>query len=306
MKILITGGTGYFGKSILSYLLKNKLDIEEIFILSRNPKIIANSFDCTDFPFKISYVAHDIQKPLTFDQYVDFVIHAATTVGLEDPVITKRVIIDGTENILNYCINKKIKRLLYISSGAVYGKQPINLKKINENYTGNSTNRTVYGNSKYEAENLCKLYADNYNLDFVIARGFAFVGPYLPINSHFAIGNFINDGLNGRDIIISGDGRTVRSYLFSDDLVNWLFAILHKGKSYEAYNVGSDKYMSLSELAEKVKSCFKNEINIKILGDLIDPVNVYVPDVSKIKNDLGVLESVNIDEAITKTIKFPS
>lgn len=304
MKILITGGTGYFGKSILSYLHKNKFDIEEVFILSRNPKIIVSSFDCNDFPFKISFLSHDIQKSLTFEKYVDFVIHAATTVGPQDPEITKKVIIDGTENVLKYCIHKKIKRLLYISSGAIYGKQPTNLKKINENYIGDFNMRTVYGNSKYEAENLCKFYADHYNLDFVIARGFTFVGPYLPINSHFAIGNFINDGLNGRDIIISGDGRTIRSYLFSDDLVNWLFAILFKGKSYEAYNVGSDQYMSLSELADRVKRCFKNKINIKIQGDLIDPINVYVPDVSKIKNNLGVLESVNIDEAITKTIKF--
>jgi len=304
--VLITGGTGFFGKSILAYIGENNLGIEEVYILSRNPKKLSNDFNLKNFPFKITLIPHDIEKPIVFDKYVDFVIHAATSVGLQDPLETKKIIIDGTENVLKYCVRKNIKRLLYVSSGAVYGSQPIGIKKINENYISDYQSRTVYGNSKYEAEKLCELYYNNYNLDFVIARGFAFVGPYLPIDIHFAIGNFIRDGLNGKDIIIKGDGRTIRSYLFSDDLASWLFSILLKGETGESYNVGSDEAISLSDLAYKVKNCFKKNIDVKILGSLTDPVNIYVPDVSKIKNNLDVVESVSIDEAIIKTIKFHS
>jgi nucleoside-diphosphate-sugar epimerase len=305
MKILITGGTGYFGKSILAYLGDNNLDIEEVYILSRNPKKLANDFNLKNFSFKITLVAHDIERPIVFDKYVDFVIHAATTVGLQDSLETKKVVIDGTENVLKYCVRKNIRRLLYISSGAIYGSQPIGIKKINENYISNNQSRTVYGDSKYEAEKLCKLYYNNYDLDFVIARGFAFVGPYLPIDTHFAIGNFIYNCLRNEDIIIRGDGKTVRSYMFSDDLACWLFKILLNGKSGEAYNIGSDFPITIYDLAKtckeiagsKSKIIFENSANNKI-------IDYYVPDITKAKKMLNLEVNFNLIESINRTILF--
>jgi dTDP-glucose 4,6-dehydratase len=305
MKILITGGTGYFGKSIISFLIKNNFDLEHIYILSRNPISINKYFDLESLPFKVSLIKHDITKPIDFDQSVDFVIHAATTVGLDNPIEIEKVIIDGTKNILEFIKNRNIKRLLYISSGAVYGKQSFGIKKISENYNCKKELRTVYGNAKYEAEKLCELYKKKFELDFVIGRGFAFVGPYLPLNQHFAIGNFIGNCLRNEDIIIRGNGETVRSYMFSDDLVLWLFKILFNGKSGEAYNIGSDIPITIYDLAKtckevagsKSKIIFENSANNKT-------INYYLPDVSKAKKMLNLEVSFDLLESINKTISF--
>lgn len=305
MKILITGGTGYFGKSIISFLIKNNFDLKHLYILSRNPIILKKYFDLESLPFKVSLVNHDITKPIDFNLKVDFVIHAATTVGLDNPIEIEKVIIDGTKNILKYIKNRNIKRLLYISSGAVYGKQSSGIKKISEDYSCEKDLRTVYGNAKYEAEKLCELYKKKFELDYVIGRGFAFVGPYLPLNQHFAIGNFINNCLRNEDIIIKGDGRTVRSYMFSDDLVFWLFKILLNGKSGEAYNIGSDVPITIYDLAKtcrdiagsKSKIIFENSANSKT-------IDYYLPDVFKAKKMLNLEVSFDLFESIYKTISF--
>ncbi len=89
-------------------------------------------------------------------------------------------------------------------------------------------------------------------MSVTIARLFAFHGPWLPTDRHFAVGNFIRDAMDGHDIVIRGDGTPVRSYLYAADMVAWLLTILARGESGRAYNVGSDRGVSVSELANLV------------------------------------------------------
>jgi dTDP-glucose 4,6-dehydratase len=222
-------------------------------------------------------------------------------------MLMRDVVVEGTKNVLEYARQQKVKRMLFISSGAVYGKQPSDLSHIPEDYAGapESLNPlNAYGCAKRQAENLCAVYNHRYSVDFVVARCFAFVGSYLPLNAHFAIGNFIRDGLSGGPIIVKGDGSTIRSYLYADDLAEWLWTILMKGKTGQAYNVGSDEAITIVDLAHLVSSSFDSKPEVFIKGKLASEVNRYVPDIGKVKNELGVLVRTALLYGINKTITF--
>ena len=313
MKILITGGTGFLGKSILEFLKFSNLsnEISEIYLNSRNPEKILSSFSENIFPFKLSLIKQDLKEKFDFDIEIDYIIHAAaesgSSLGFDNPLEMRNVIVEGTKNVLDFAKKKKIKRILFISSGAVYGTQPPNMDTINEDCS-NAPNvllsENAYGCAKRQAENLFSLYEKHYNINFVIARCFAFVGPYLPLDEHFAIGNFINDGLLNRDIIVKGNGKTIRSYLFADDLCDWLFKILFNGRSGEAYNVGSEEKINMHQLAKLVSKCFNDRPDVKIIGEYNSNTSTYVPNIDKIKNELNAKQNYDLIESINRTIHF--
>src|SRR5260370_33188789 len=90
---------------------------------------------------------------------------------------------------------------------------------------------SAYGEGKRMAELLCAIYRKSYGIETKIARGFAFVGPYMQLDTHFAIGNFVSDSLAGQCIEVRGDGTPLRSYLYASDLMVWLWTILTRGKA---------------------------------------------------------------------------
>lgn len=313
--MLLTGGTGFFGKSIISYLHKKYFDIEKIFIISRKPEKLNDVFDIKDFPFETTFISQDIRDPIKINEPVDYIIHAAaessTSIGLENPLLMRNVVVEGTKNVLEYARKQKVKRILFISSGAIYGKQPTEITHIPEDYPGapDPLNPfSSYGCAKRQAENLCVLYRHHYSLDYVVARCFTFVGPYLPLDAHFAIGNFIRDGMNGGPIIVKGDGTTVRSYLYADDMAEWLLTILLKGQSGEAYNVGSDEAITIKDLAYKVSESleYKPEVIINVKPDPGKEPEQYVPSVDKAKDQLGLGVKVDLIKAVKETIAFHS
>jgi dTDP-glucose 4,6-dehydratase len=157
---------------------------------------------------------------------------------------------------------------------------------------------TAYGKGKLQAE---RMLLDS-GLDVKIARCFAFVGPYLPRTIHYAIGNFIQNCLDGGPIVINGDGTPLRSYMYADDLVEWLFAILERGESGRAYNVGSDEMLSIKELAKKVREVLvgDNEIVVKERPPIGLP-SVYVPYVKRIREELGCEIKVTLEDAIKRS-----
>jgi dTDP-glucose 4,6-dehydratase len=125
------------------------------------------------------------------------------------------------------------------------------------------------------------------------------------LEKHYAIGNFINDGLNGRNIAISGDGKPLRSYMYAADLVVWLLTLLLKGKIGEAYNVGSDIPISIAELALKIAELFPGiSVNILNQNRATDRNQNYVPDVSKFKNKFELNQNIGLEIAIQRTIEY--
>jgi dTDP-glucose 4,6-dehydratase len=197
-----------------------------------------------------------------------------------------RQIVDGTTNILDLTIATGATRFLLTSSGGIYGPQPNHLDAIPEDWLGSPSlqaPQTAYSQAKRTAEHLSSLYRDSYGLEVVIARCFSFVGLDLPLNVHFAIGNFIRDALFADRIIVSGDGTSVRSYLDQRDLANWLWSLLLHGYDGEVYNVGSSMNISIRDLAFLVRDLLSPSLPIKINSqpDPLATPNRYVPCVRK-------------------------
>jgi dTDP-glucose 4,6-dehydratase len=189
----------------------------------------------------------------------------------------------------------------------VYGKQPSALTHIPEDYIGapDPTHaQSAYGEGKRAAEMLCTLYGKQYGFEVKIARCFAFVGPYLPLDTHFAIGNFIRDGLQGCPILVNGDGTPYRSYLYAADLAIWLWTILLKGQSCYPYNVGSDFDLSISRIAHLVAQVFQPQVEVIIAQKPLagKEAERYVPLTNRALSDLGLKSMIGLEDAIKRTI----
>jgi UDP-glucuronate decarboxylase len=315
VKLLITGGTGFFGKSLLKYWQTKGLfrqgTSNSVTILSRNSHnfIKLNSDFLTNL--NVDFIEGNISN---FDNLptkkFTHMIHAAAE-STNGPKISKedvfQQIIIGTQNALDFAVKSEVKSFLFISSGGIYGTNSERNTPIKEtDYVGqlDPTNLTnTYSISKLAAENLVSIYAKENKLAVKIARCFAFVGEDLPTTAHFAVGNFIEDAKRGRDIIINGNGLAFRSYLYQSELAEWLFEILTRGKIGDVYNVGSETPYSILEIAHIVKKVINNNINVIIKNsEDSDLKSFYVPDTSNARSKLGLNQKFDIIESIQKTI----
>lgn len=313
-RIFITGGTGFFGCWLLeSFAWANRLlNLEaEAVVLTRNPEAFGQKVPHLASDPAIRLCAGDVREFSFPAGPFGFVIHAATPASArliaEAPLEMFETIVQGTRQVLEFARTQPLQAMLLTSSGAVYGKQPPEVLHIPETYGGGPdplNPASAYAEGKRAAEQLGMLYAHTYGVPLKIARCFAFVGPYLPLEEHFAIGNFIRDGLRGGPIVVKGDGTPYRSYLYAADLAIWLWTILFKGQMNTAYNVGSAEAVSIREVAEQVANAFIPSLSVSIQGIPLPgkPVERYVPDVSKIREHCGLEARIDLAEAIRRTI----
>lgn len=314
--IFITGGTGFFGIwLIMSFIFINrklKLDSNAI-ILTRDKNKFLSKYPWLIQYSEISFLEGDITHFEFIGGQIDYIIHAATEasvkLNIEEPLEMFETVVNGTKRVLEFARIKKVSSFLLTSSGAVYGIQPSNIENLSEDYFGApnvSDSTSVYGEGKRMAEVLCAVYHKNFDLPVKIARCYAFLGPFLALESHFAAGNFIKNKIKEEDIIIEGDGTPYRSYLYSADLVIWLWTILFKGKNNNPYNVGSNQSISISQLAELIsKDNRSNKTNVIIKSPSSNkPILRYVPDINKALNELNLKVYTDIETCITKTIDF--
>lgn len=316
MNLLFTGGTGFFGKAVLRYLAAQAdasrgAIVGKVTVLSRDPeRFLAQNPQWRGLPW-LAFHRGDIEAPETFprDQGFTHILHAAA-----DSTDARHLrawqrfdqIVQGTRHLLQFAGEQGIRRFLLTSSGAVYGPQPASLEAIPESWHGMPDPLNIgatYGVAKRQAEHLCALYADRYGIEPVIARCFAFVGEDLPLDVHFAIGNFIRDALFRDEIVINGDGSPLRSYMDQSELARWLLTMLRDGTPGRAYNTGSPESVSLAELAHRVAERLAPGKPVRILGKPASDNaqrNRYVPDVSLAREALRLENRVGLDEAISR------
>lgn len=315
MQILLTGGTGFFGKSILRYLQSSpewRSSIEGVSVVSRNPgAFLLDHPEFSELSW-LNFHQGDILQPASLPKYPAFthVIHCAadSTLGpMLDAIDRYDQIVEGTRNLLDFAVAQRAQKFLLASSGGVYGPQPLNSSQVAEDFLGMPDpliSANAYGVGKRIAEHLCALYRETHGLDCVIARCFAFVGPDLPLDVHFAIGNFIRDAVKKSPIVIEGDGTPLRSYLYQSDLAEWMLRLLVSGASGEAYNVGSDNAISIRDLAVMIRDLVAPELKVEVRGTSTSlPQQRYIPSIEKIRRDLDVDVTVSLSEAILRTVE---
>jgi len=300
-RIFITGGTGFFGKWITGSLAYACAELGlkiQATVLSRSS--VVDGFeavvgDVRDFQFPVGEFSH--------------VLHAATPASamLNDsrPSEMFDIIVAGTRRVLEFSEKSKADSLLLCSSGAVYGRQPLEIDRVTEDYAGGPdplAASSAYAEGKRASELLCAI--SPHLKRFVTARCFAFLGPHLPLDTHFAAGNFLRDALAGRDIAIGGDGTPLRSYLYPADLAIWLWTLLARGKQRRAYNVGCERAVAIAELAEIVRANVAPNVKVDIRGgparDGALPER-YVPSTARAREELGLQTWIPLEDAIQRT-----
>lgn len=312
-RLFLTGGTGFFGCWLLETALwadrRHGLGLSLVALtrdpaafarkaphLAGHPALTLHAGDVRDFSFPAGEFSH--------------VVHAATDSDtakiVAEPLETLDTIVRGTRRVLDFAAQARARRVLLTSSGAVYGRQPPEVARVGEDYAGAPDvlgPAASYGEGKRVSELLGAAYARRAGMDVVLTRPFAFVGPYLPLGGHYAVGNFLGNGLRGEAVKIGGDGTPRRSYLYASDLAVWLWTLLLRGDSPRPYNVGSEDDVSIGGVARAVAGlCGGLAVETAQAADLSRPPERYVPSTERARTELGLRQTVPLDEALRKTL----
>ena len=307
-RIFLTGGTGFFGKWLLAAFDHAERELNlglKLTILSRDPQRFLDRWPEAKNQPGWNFFEGDVAEMPTLLQRFDFIIHAAADTTAfstaADEAERAHAIVAGTERVLELARTAHARRVLFVSSGAVYGAAAGKKEGAHENDFRGAKAVTPYGHAKRAAEAACA----KSGRDRVIARAFAFLGPHLPLDAHFAAGNFLRDALRGGPIEVRGDGTALRSYLYPTDLVAWLLGLLARGTRGEAYNIGSDEVVSTAELARLIATEISpaSEVAIQSLQPQ-GPQNIYLPNIDRARKELGLQVHVPLREAIRRTLAF--
>jgi len=306
--ILITGATGWFGVWLIDFLsaADDMLNLDlRIAAVSRDPERFLAKFPAFSGDSRITWIKADVRElPATGDEY-SHVIHAAadTTArpGSNAAAQLFDTIVDGTRRALA-AAGPNCRSFLLLSSGAVYGPARAGSARFYEEDAETadvSLLRNEYAIGKREAERICAV-AGGEGIPARIARCFAFVGPQMPFDRHFAIGNFIADAAQGQPIRVRSDGRPQRSYLYMTDLLRALLAILTEGSVGRPYNVGSEICFTIEQVARCVDRIVGGG-GVMIEGVQSDPCDRYIPDTTRLRTELKCAQHIGLETAIAQT-----
>lgn len=309
-RLFISGGTGFFGIWLLeSFLHANeRLGLAaEALVLSRDPGAFLVRAPHLADRSGLGFLQGDMGSFVFPRGEVACVIHAAAEMGhATEPLALFDHNVNGTRRALEFAHQAGAARFLLVSSGAVYGRQPPELSHIPEDYPGApaaTETGTAYAQSKRVSEFLCAVHAQRSGLIAPVARCFAFVGPQMPLNAHWAAGNFIRDALSGGPILVRGDGTPRRSYLYAADLAIWLWTILLRGESCRAYNVGSEDDLGIADLARAVAAAVNPAaaVTVALPPEPARAPELYVPSTLRAREELGLSTRITLAEGIRRT-----
>ncbi len=313
-RIFITGATGFFGCWLLESFtwINDHLALSaEATILTRSPAAFARRVPHLASHPAIKMMQGDVRDFDFPPGEHRFVIHAAADSDQRkaeaDPEGVRSTIVEGTRRALDFARTCGAQSFLFTSSGAVYGRQPEAVPHVAEDYPlPPAETLPPYAAAKRVAEDLCTEYFAGTQVGCKIARCFAFVGPYVPLDASFAAGNFIRDALHGVPVQVAGDGSAVRSYLYGADLAIWLWVLLFRGPTLQPLNVGSERAVTIRELAEIVVRTLNPNSEVRVAREYRQgsPRQLYVPSTLAARKTLGLAEYVPLQEAVLRTARW--
>jgi dTDP-glucose 4,6-dehydratase len=311
MRVLITGGTGFVGRHLLDVIASDStfLTLDDVIVASRSPQ---------ETRYDVETVTWDVTSASVPNLHVDAVIHAATPasaeLNLRSPRLMFDQIVEGARHVIEFCATQPDPpRVVFTSSGAVYGEMPRGVTAWAENSrlaADPLEARNAYASGKRAAEAMFALAEHEGVCRPTMARLFAFSGRHLPLERHFALGNFVRDALYRGIIRVRGDGLTVRSYLDGDDMARWILAALANGQDTKVVHVGSEFPISIRDLAELVQNIARTllhmdvELQIDRSFSELDGRRRYVPSTKITRSILNVRESVTLSESIAEMFNF--
>jgi nucleoside-diphosphate-sugar epimerase len=303
-RVLLTGATGFFGWWLLSTLAEADrrlaLGVRAVAVTRDPDRCRARTPEVATWPVEL--VGADVRMPLPvtgmFDAVVCGAASSSAATGAATPDETADTIVAGAAHTLGAAVRSGAVPFLCISSGAVYG--PATAPVAEDHPT--DAPASPYAEAKRTAEALCTRAGGA-----VVARCFAFVGPHLPLDQHFAIGNFLADAAAGRAVEVAGDGTTVRSWMHTSDLAVWLWTLLLRGERGRAYNVGSDAPCSIAGAAALVARLAPTPVPVVVHGRAASPLGAgsyYVPSTARARHELGLEMAVPLDDALVRTLAW--
>jgi UDP-glucuronate decarboxylase len=313
-RMFLTGCTGFFGTWLLETLGRadERLGLGlDLTVLSREPDAFIGRHPHLGPTASRRFLRGDVRSFADPDGRFTHVIHGATTnaretfVG-EDPLRKFDTVALGTRRVLEFCAARDVAEMLFVGSGAVYGRRtaPSPILETEPAAPDPLDAGTTLGQAKRAAEHFCAVAGARGCTRIKLARCFSFVGPQLPLDIHYAIGNFIADAVAGRPIAVKGTGLPVRSYLYMSDLVAWLVTILVRGAPLRPYNVGSCHPVTIGGLAALVAEATGGVV--APIGTSAKPPSTaapdyYVPSTHRVCSELGVQETLSLRDAILRT-----
>jgi nucleoside-diphosphate-sugar epimerase len=314
--ILLTGSTGFVG----TWLSASYLHALETLGGSGRLICVARTFNVLDCHRSmihshpnVTLISSDVRSlNIPSELKVDTIIHAATpasaSLNANNPMEMISTIVDGQRNILDQAVRSGVRRVVFMSSGAVYGTQPMNLDRLPVDWNGGpkiANPANAYHEAKRLAEMMGHIYASKGQLEFVTARLFAFLAPFLPLDQHFAAGNFIRDVVSGRDPVLSGTGSSVRSYQYGSDMSSWIWAVTARGQNRGIFNVGSSESISVLDLAKAIVRVSAKQLSPTVVStSTAERATRYVPDVTEAQSQLNLHNKIDLTTAIKRTLNW--
>ena len=288
--LLVIGGTGFFGKSLLDAYRRDLLapwGIGRFVVAARSTRAFARA--CPELVGEgVELVDLDIASAAEVPA-ADYVIHAANTTDarryVDFPAEERANIVRAADNfaaVARRCLVSS--RIVYTSSGAVYGQQPPDLDCLPEEFRpGDVTELVAYKRDYAEAKLLAEARVAALGTEgfaVAIARCFAFVGAYLPRDQHFAIGNFLEDARLRQPVRVRARYPVIRSYMHADDLARWLLTLAAGAAPHcPVVNVGSGEAVSVLDLAHRIAARFGVRVNAVVQAE--GAADRYVPCINR-------------------------
>jgi nucleoside-diphosphate-sugar epimerase len=308
--LFITGGTGFIGRTLLDFLIAWRGNTGQRFrveVMSRQPLKFLKRYPEYSQLSWLTFVEGSLTRLPPAAPYSD-IIHAAADTHFQGYGLDwVEQIVNGTAAVLDFAARSGVARFLHISSGAVYGPQPRDLLGIPEDYCGGPSTElysSTYGQAKRVAEQLCTIYFRERGLHAINARCFAIASRHIPLDGPYALGNFIRDVLYGDKICVKGDGTAIRSYLDGEDMAYWLLKLLQTGSPGESYNIGSDRGVTIKELADLVTNQLSPRKPVVMMSEIShdEPKSRYIPCISKIAK-LGLVPLHDLEQTIARVLR---